>query len=397
MRVTRGKVHIPASRMRTRGNALLLAAASLLPAAPAAAQWIQQSPVPTHLDVRGVGAPTPAAGVRRHRRRLVRRRRRALRVDRRRGDLDPARRAVQPRRRPLNGIFFLDDQNGWAWGNANYRTTDGGTTWDGAAVPRLDLLHGVLHAELRPRDRATSARYVSPDGGLTWAPSPDDMFAFDFADDLTGLGVADTGLYRTTDGGATFALVHAGDAAAVAFLSATVAVAIVDGALRALDRRRRRPGPPALSADGRSRLVAVSADVVLAWGRSGTFPDYDDRIFRSADGGQTWTDLGEVMDPGVLAFAVPDAQTVVAADLAGKHVPLHRRRPDLDADLRLARPDPRLPEQRGARLRRRADRLLRLRRRLRHQDDRRRRQLGADFERLGPVPQRHGPLRRTAT
>ena len=72
---------------------------------------------------------------------------------------------------------------------------------------------------------------VSRDGGLTWAPSPEGMAAFSFADDLTGLGVAATGLYRTTDGGETFTLVAAGVADAVAFLSSTVAVAIVDDSL----------------------------------------------------------------------------------------------------------------------------------------------------------------------
>ena len=66
--------------------------------------------------------------------------------------------------------------------------------------------------------------YVSRDGGLSWAPSPNGMSAFSFADELTGLGVAASGLYRTTDGGATFALVQAGVADAVAFLSSTVAV-----------------------------------------------------------------------------------------------------------------------------------------------------------------------------
>ena len=63
------------------------------------------------------------------------------------------------------------------------------------------------------------------------------------------------------------------------------------------------------------------ADVVLAWGRSGAFPDYDDRIFRSADGGAAWTDLGEVIDPGPFAapfgFTAPAAGTVVASDGAG--------------------------------------------------------------------------------
>ena len=113
---------------------------------------------------------------------------------------------------------------------------------------------------------------------------------------------------------------HAGDATAVVFLSATVAVGIVDGAfVRSTDGGVTwTVGAPV---DGRSHLVAVSADVVLAWGRAGAFPDYDDRIFRSSDAGQTWTDLGEVIDPGAfassMAFAVPDPQTVVASDGAG--------------------------------------------------------------------------------
>ena len=29
----------------------------------------------------------------------------------------------------LDGVFFLDESHGWAWGNVNYRTVDGGTSW----------------------------------------------------------------------------------------------------------------------------------------------------------------------------------------------------------------------------------------------------------------------------
>ena len=47
------------------------------------------------------------------------------------------------------------------------------------------------------------------------------------------------------------------------------------------------------------RMGLECDDVVLAWGRSGSPPDFDDRVFRSADGGQTWTDLGEVADLGL--------------------------------------------------------------------------------------------------
>ncbi len=61
--------------------------------------------------------------------------------------------------------------------------------------------------------------------------------------------------------------------------------------------------------------------------------------------------------------------------------------------LRLAWPDSRLPRQRGTGLRRRPDGLFRLRGRLRHPDDRRRRDLAPDFERLGGRDPRHGPFR----
>src|SRR5690606_38604450 len=117
-----------------------------------------------------------------------------------------------------------------------------------------------------------------------------------------GLGVSNGGIYRTTDGGTTFALVQAGSATAVAFLSATVAVGIVNGAF-ARSSDGGQTWTAGASAEGRSRLVAVSPDVVLAWGRSGDFPDYDDRLLRSTDGGQMWADLGEVMSEGVWAFA----------------------------------------------------------------------------------------------
>ncbi len=44
----------------------------------------------------------------------------------------------------------------------------------------------------------------------------------------------------------------------------------------------------------KSELLSVSSDVVLAYGRTGNWPNYDDRILRSSDGGQSWIDLGEV-------------------------------------------------------------------------------------------------------
>ncbi|MBZ0266764.1 FG-GAP-like repeat-containing protein [bacterium] len=216
---------------------------------------------------------------------------------------------------PLNGLFFLDALNGWTFGNANSRTTDGGATW--TALPFLGSTYFMEFST--PTFGVTtgnSAAYASTDGGLTWNPSPNDMVRFSFADDLNGLGVAGTGIYRTTDGGATFTLAHAGVAAAVATLSATAAVAIVDDGF-AHSTDGGATWTTGAAAEGRTQLQAVTAGTVLAWGRGGTFPDYDDRVFRSIDGGQSWTDLGEIMPDGVWAISVPGGGSVSAADKVG--------------------------------------------------------------------------------
>ncbi len=307
-------------RRRSRGSSYahgtgrFLASALLLVATAAAAQWDTQSPIPTHLDVRGVGAPS------------------AQRVFIATDDnsFDDAGSLVESPdggvtwiqrdvpfslASPFNGLFFLDASHGWAFGNANYRTTDGGTTWT-----ELPFLGSTYFMEFYTPEFGLAtgnfSRFVSSDGGQTWEPSPDDIGAFDFVDLQVGLGAAATGIYRTSDGGTAFSLVHPGEAVAVAFLSNKIAVGIVDGAfMRSTDGGVT--WSTGATADGRNRFTVLSADVVLAWGRSGTFPNYDDRVFRSADGGQTWTDLGESMPVGVLAFAVADPLTVAAADLEG--------------------------------------------------------------------------------
>ena len=282
------------------------------------AQWNTQSPIPTFLDVRGIAAPTAQ--------------RVFIATDDNSFDnggslfesADGGATWVQRNipislSDPLNGIFFLDSQNGWAYGNDNYRTTDGGTTW--TQLPFLGSTYYMKFYSLNfGLATGNPDKYISHDGGLSWEPSPNEMFAFDFIDNQTGLGISNNGIYRTIDGGATFTIVHTGDAKAVAFLSSTLVVGVIDSTFK-----RSTDGgltwTTGTTTEGKNRLLAVSSDVVLAWGRTGSFPNFDDRIFRSADGGQTWTDLGEIMDPGPyvssFSFSVPDPQTVVATDGAG--------------------------------------------------------------------------------
>jgi len=278
------------------------------------AQWNNQSPIPTHLDVRGVGAPTSQhvfiatddnsfddGG--------------AL-FESNDGGLTWIQRNVPfSLNDPFNGLFFLDNQNGWAYGNDNYRTTDGGTTWS-----QLPFLGSTYFMKFYYTNFGLATgnfdRFVSYDGGNSWVPSPNNIFAFDFISNQIGLGVGDSALYLTTDGANTFTQVYSGNAKAVAFLSNSVVIGIVDDTLiRSTDGGNTWNSVS--SASLKTKLFAVSQDVCIAWGRSGTYPNYEDRIFRTSDGGQTWNDLGEIIPEGIFSFAQADQANLVAADLKG--------------------------------------------------------------------------------
>ena len=278
------------------------------------AQWNTQSPVPTHLDVRGIAAPTTE--------------RVFIATDDNSFDDGGAlfestdggvtwvqRNIPFSLGNPFNGIFFLNSQNGWVFGNENYRTTDGGTNW--VQLPSLGSIYFMkFYSSTFGLATNNLDRYVSYDGGSSWEISPNNIFSFDFIDELNGLGVSETGIYKTTDGGNTFSFVHAGDAKSIAFLSGTIAVAIADDSfLRSTDGGTN--WNVVTSANGRLQLFAFSPEVVLASGRTGPYPNYDDRVIRTSDGGQTWGDLGEVIPGGVYAFSIVNPQNMVASDFEG--------------------------------------------------------------------------------
>ena len=283
------------------------------------AQWSTQSPIPTQLDIRGIGAVSPEKVF--------------IATDDNSLDNSGAlfespdggtnwvqRNIPISLGEPFYGLFFIDSLNGWAYGNDNYRTTDSGINW--IQLPFLGSTYFMqFYSANFGLATGNFGLYISLDGGLSWNPSPNDIFAYDFVSDQIGLGVSSNGIYITTDSGLTFTLVKAGLAEAVKFLSPTLAVGIVDSIFVRSTDGGETFGSTGISAEGRNNFIRVSSDVVLAYGRSGSFPDYDDRIFRSSDGGQSWADLGEVMDPGSYAtsfsFAVPNTQSVVATDGAG--------------------------------------------------------------------------------
>ena len=278
------------------------------------AQWNNQSPIPTYLDVRGVGAPTvdhvfiatddnsfDNGG--------------ALFESNDGGVTWVQRNIPFSLNDPFNGLFFLDSQNGWAYGNDNYRTTDGGTTW-----VQLPFLGSTYFMKFYSTNFGLATgnfdRFVSYDSGNSWIPSPNNIFDFDFLNDQIGLGVADTAVFLTSDGAITFTQVYSGVAKAVAFLSSSVAVGIVDDTfIRSTDGGITWNSVS--SASLKTKLFAVTSDVCIAWGRSGIFPNYDDSVFLTTDGGQTWNDLGEIIPEGIFSFAQADQLNIVASDLKG--------------------------------------------------------------------------------
>ncbi|MFQ5584068.1 MAG: WD40/YVTN/BNR-like repeat-containing protein, partial [Calditrichia bacterium] len=161
---------IPFSRLffdfTLRKKFIHIASGILLLASSVFAQWSTQSPVPTHLDIRGVGAPTAQrvflttadnmfdnSG--------------ALFESSDGGATWVQRNIPLSLADPLNGIYFLDSQNGWVFGNDNYRTTDGGTTW--TQLPFLGTTYFMKF--YTPNFGLTTGnfgRFTSADGGLSW-------------------------------------------------------------------------------------------------------------------------------------------------------------------------------------------------------------------------------------
>ena len=151
-------------------------------------QWNTQSPIPTNHSISGIGAPTSS--------------RVFIATDN--NSFDNAGSLFEstdggnnwiPREVPFGssspfyGLFFLDSQNGWLYGNENYKTTDGGTNW--TQLPFLGSTYFMkFYSSNFGLATGNFGQYISRDGGLSWNPSPNDIFAYDFASDQMGLGVS---------------------------------------------------------------------------------------------------------------------------------------------------------------------------------------------------------------
>jgi photosystem II stability/assembly factor-like uncharacterized protein len=294
-----------------RSAVLVLVALLVIPTARA--QWVREAPLPTGQTIRGVAHPAPGrlfvvtddntfddAG--------------ALHESADNGATWTSRDEPNSTGAGFNGVAFVDAQHGWLYGNENFRTTDGGTTWE--ALPLLGSTYGWSFAT--PLVGVATGNFgaqLTRDGGLTWVAAPAGIYALRFADAQTGLGLSGAGLYRTTDGGATFAAVAAGDALDAVFVTPSVAVAIVAGRiLRSADAGAT--WTDVASAGPHTRLSRVGT-AVLAWEEASFAGAGPTRLARSTDGGASWTDLGAVVPGGAYALTAASAQSAVILETTG--------------------------------------------------------------------------------
>ncbi len=134
------------------------------------------------------------------------------------------------------------------WGNGVYRSTDAGRTWTHLG---LEDTHHIARIQVHPRD--PDVAYVAAVGHL-WGPNPE------------------RGVYRTTDGGQSWER-----------------VLFVDDDTGATDLVMD-PGDP------RTLFAAMYQRQRRAWGFNGGGPGSG--IYRTTDGGESWTELTEGLPEG---------------------------------------------------------------------------------------------------
>ena len=166
-----------------------------------------------------------------------------------------------------------------SWGNGVYRSTDGGQTWTHLG---LEETRHIGRVRVHPED--PDVAYVAALGTL-WAPSEE------------------RGVYKTTDGGATWTKVFSGD---------NDFTGVVDLVMDPVD-------PNTLYAAAYQRLRRT-------WGFNGGGPGSG--IYKTEDGGDTWTELTSGIpegDKGRIGLAIAPTQpdvlfaTIEHADESGTY------------------------------------------------------------------------------
>lgn len=241
----------------------------------------------------------------------------------------------------LNAVHFLDTLRGIAAGGGRdsayrlqsslLRTGDGGDTWQELFAGRETVLRALSFPSVRKGFAAgdKGVLLVTEDGGMTWnalPTQPVDFHSLQFLDEATGFaGGHHTGGVRegpggngygivlaTTDGGRTWRAVDGSSPASpvigLQFFSPRVGYVLEEG-------RGLR-----LTIDGGATWTLVNSGTSLT---SMCFTTVDsgfivgDSVWRTEDGGRTWTGRIPFQSVGRSAFVMPDARSAFLGGSSG--------------------------------------------------------------------------------
>jgi photosystem II stability/assembly factor-like uncharacterized protein/subtilisin-like proprotein convertase family protein len=197
----------------------------------------------------------------------------------------------------LRTIFFKDALNGWASGNADLFTTDGGRTWHHAnrAFPGVGTVYSLNFADLNlgfAAGNSVRALMKTTDGGRTWFKQdvPIVVSLVKFFDSLNGIASSNEGVLTTSDGGQTWTQRPNATGAALWFDTLRGwrinNSEVVGGLIRQKIERTTDGGvtwTPGSTPDGTFVFRLYFTDANNGWG-VGT----KENIVRTTDGGATW-------------------------------------------------------------------------------------------------------------
>ncbi|MFO0984868.1 MAG: hypothetical protein U1E76_24595 [Planctomycetota bacterium] len=276
---------------------------------------------------------------------------------------------------PIYNVLMLDQSVGFCTSNSTtltkgvYRTSDGGATWHPTTFPLGGSWYFIDFVSATTGFAGCNGACVKTiDQGVTWNlqsgyPDCPVMAAMDFRDASTGLvggsvpSTYEAGLFKTTDGGATWTLKYPGGGNGIAWLDDQTAVAD-DGThiVRSLDAGETWARTAAVIPTGLADLARVDAHTIVGVSTNGTIWYSNDRgnsfakkvdgigslpgdwsvsffaaapaphgcvvgtngiIYRSTDGGVTWDYLTRGLGTNWHALAAWSDRNVVAGGLHG--------------------------------------------------------------------------------
>ena len=226
----------------------------------------------------------------------------------------------------LTAVWFATPTTGWVVGHDGVvlATTDGGLNWtkqlDGRVAADITLKDLQAKASANPESEELQALLAEAQRNVDMGPDKPFLDVW-FENETTGFVVGAYNLiYRTTDGGKTWtswfdrvpnpqfmSLYSIRPVAGEVYMSGE------QGTFFRLDRAAERFDAHPVDYQGSLFGVVDAGDAVLTFGLKGN-------VFRSADGGKTWTAVDSRLAATVVGGATLGPRDVVLADQGGRVV-----------------------------------------------------------------------------